>query len=216
LELQNLQASTNVLQKRYFLIISAENLEKALRGYGNVVNELMDAGLHLKTCSKESVEICLKKLIPTYGNDNSIKFTTKGYEILNTTTKTKTYYRTVMVSVLPKMVGSFWNQELFNMDNVTVNIQCLNITEKQKNRYADKLAQLTAERKARTMTDRAAKNAEIEAIIDLANAVGAGGAKIKRIKYFITYSANSIVELKKLERKILNCVHKTKMKVSLC
>jgi uncharacterized protein (DUF2252 family) len=102
------------------------------------------------------------------------------------------------------------------MDNVTINMQYLNINDKQKNRYADKLQQLADERKAKTMSDKAAKYAELQAIADLAADVGIGGVKIKQIKYFITYGANSKQELKKLERTIKNIASKNKIKLNLC
>jgi hypothetical protein len=86
-------------------VISGETLEKVNRGYGNVANDLLEAGLHLKQCENKDVEICLKKLIPTYGNEKSIKFTTKGYELGEG--EEKQYFRTVMVTQLPKTVGRF-------------------------------------------------------------------------------------------------------------
>jgi hypothetical protein len=66
------------------------------------------------------------------------------------------------------------------------------------------------------MSDKAAKIAELEAIYELANDIGAGGAKIKQVKYFITYSAKTKLELKKMERKIKNIISKSKMKINLC
>jgi hypothetical protein len=103
--MSQLQNGSITLQKRYFLIISATNLEKALMGFSNISSDLTDAGLNIKECDNSSVEACLKKLIPTYGNNKPIKFDTRGYEI--GTNNNKEYYRTVMVTCLPKQVGKF-------------------------------------------------------------------------------------------------------------
>jgi hypothetical protein len=106
-ELNMLESGTVVFQKRYFLIISADNLEKANRGFGNIRNELLSAGLNLKECDFKGVEICLTKLIPTYGNKNNIVFGSKGYEVINPETKEKKFYRTVLVTKLPNAIGTF-------------------------------------------------------------------------------------------------------------
>jgi hypothetical protein len=100
-----LQKNETILQKRYFLIINADSIEKANRGYTNITNDLSDAGINLKPCLNEDVEICLKKLIPTYKNEHSIKFNSRNYELIEK--EKTTYYRTVMVTSLPKNVGQF-------------------------------------------------------------------------------------------------------------
>jgi hypothetical protein len=93
------------LQKKYFLIFSAQNLEKAMRLVGNVRDELLMARLNLREATDEMVKACLTKLNPAVGNE--IKFTTRGYEITNLQTKQKQYYRTVMLTSLPKIVSAF-------------------------------------------------------------------------------------------------------------
>jgi hypothetical protein len=83
-------------------------------------------------------------------------------------------------------------------------------------RFADKLKELSDIQKAKTLTDRSAKMAELEAIQQLADDIGAGGAVIKKIKYFITYSADSKVELNKMERLVKNIISKNKMRINYC
>jgi hypothetical protein len=72
------------------------------------------------------------------------------------------------------------------------------------------------EKKARTLTDKAAKMAEIEAIQELAMDIGIGGAKLKQVKYLLTYSAGSLKELSQITRFLRNTVVKGKMRLHQC
>jgi type IV secretory pathway VirB4 component len=206
---------SSVLQKKYFLVASGKNATVVNQAIAILKEELLQANLLIKEATKEAVDICLSKLIPTIGENKTIKFFTRYY-IINQNDK-ETYYKTFLIRALPKQVGQFWNQGLFNLDEATINIQYYGVTsEKIKKRYADKLNQLVADRKAKTMVDKSAKMQELQAIQDLADEIGIGGAKLKKVKYMITIQANTLKELNKKYGEVKNMIAHNKMKVNSC
>jgi hypothetical protein len=117
-----LQNSNNITQKRYFLIINAESIDKIKRVFEIVNSDLYDAGLRISPASKEATEACIGKLIPSLEAEKSLDFFRRGYVIDKSIKNKAKFYRTVIVTSIGKIVEPFWNQGIFNMDETTIHM----------------------------------------------------------------------------------------------
>ncbi|MCQ2748162.1 MAG: hypothetical protein MJ223_02800 [Mycoplasmoidaceae bacterium] len=217
----NLQQTRYINQKRYFLIVNAETLETAQRCFGIVQNELLNAGLQVNPATKEATDLCINKLIPSNGAER-IDFYPKYYVVTGKDGK-KTYYRTFIIHQLPKIVDAFWNQDIFNMDGLTINMSLrpLEKTESRfnqnpKTRYIQKLNTLAKDRKTRSLVEEKEQEHELMSIQELAEDVANGDEKIKIAKYLVTFSADSKLNLKIVERKVKTAITKNKMRFNFC
>ena len=217
-EVNNIQNSKSITQKRYFLIINATNLEKIRNCFELLQSDLYEAGLNVKPADKAAVNACVNKLTPSNGISKSIAFKARYYVADDTK-----YYRTLIITTLPKTVGAFWNQEIFNLEDCTIQMQMksLDATASSFNkdpvkRYVTRLNSLATDRKARNIVEAAEKEHEISSIADLAEDVANGDEKIKIVKYLITFSASSKSALKLKEKKVRAAISKAKMKVNFC
>ena len=117
-----LQNSNNITQKRYFLIINADNVDKIKRVFEIINNDLYDAGLRISPASSEATNACISKLIPSLEVEKSIDFFRRGYVIDKSIKNKAKYYRTIIVTNVDKIVEPFWNQGIFNMDETTIHM----------------------------------------------------------------------------------------------
>lgn len=222
-QVSNLENHNVITQKRYFLIINADNEEKAKRAFGIIQPELYDAGLRVSPATKEATEACISKLIPSMNAKQSIDFAARHYVIDKANKQECKYYRTIILTSVPKIVFAFWNQGIFNLDDVTINMVIKSIektasmwNKDPKQRYVTRLNTLALDRKARNIVEQAAKEYELGSIADLANDVANGDEKIKIVKYLITFSSNSKAGLKARERQIKTSINKAKMRMNYC
>ena len=218
-----LQNSSNITQKRYFLIINAYTVDKIKRVFEIVNNDLYDAGLRVSAASKDATEACIGKLIPSLEAEKSIDFFRRGYVVDKGIKDKAKFYRTVIVTSIGKIVEPFWNQGIFNLDDTTIHMVMKSIestttnwNKDPKQRYITRLNTLALDKKAKNIVQEAEKEHELASIQDLANDVANGDEKIKIVKYLITFSGDSKQALKAKERIVKTALSKAKMKMNYC
>jgi hypothetical protein len=221
-QIDNMQTHREILQKRYFLVINAETLSKATLAFDNINQEMMQAGLYLKPCDGDGVNACLKRLIPTINSNADISFKARYY-VVGKKSEAPEYRRTMLITKIPKRIDEFYDQSIFNMDNVTINMAIRSLESEvsamNKNpvdKYVNKLHYLSKENRPKNIIEEVQQEQELLSISELADDVGNGDEKVKIVKYMITLSGSSREELSRLERKVKTAVRKNKMRLNFC
>lgn len=222
-EVGSLEDKSTITQKRYFLIINSEDEDKAKKAYELLQSDLYDAGLRTYTASKQATDACINKLIPSNECLKTFDFNQRYYVSDKDDKEHRKYYRTIIITSAPKIVEAFWNQGIFNIDDVTVQIIMKSIektatmwNKEPKQRYITRLNTLALDKKTRNIVEEAAKEHELGSIADLANDVANGDEKIKIVKYLITFWSDSRAGLKAREKQIKTFINKSKMKMNYC
>ena len=219
--LNQIAQSKDIQQKRYFLVVNAKNVDKINKFYDDVKEPLFEAGLILKPCDDKDIDIVIKEFTPLDGKQ-SIAFKRTHY-IITDEKGNKEFRRTCLIKQAPKNIGWFWNADLFNVDQASVNIRLASL-EKHKTlfnsdpiaNYVNTLNYLAVGSKAKNIIEQAQKEHELESIQDLAEDVANGDEKIKIVKYLVTIKAKSANELETKYRKLMNFVKKNGMRLDGC
>jgi hypothetical protein len=80
----------------------------------------------------------------------------------------------------------------------------------------DRLKAVLSKRKARTEAEKASKQADYESLFEEAERIGNGGEKIKKVKFFITYGARNLKELRKAQYDMRSLLMECKVKIHKC
>lgn len=205
--------NSNGMFKKYFLIFKSASLNKNIGIYEKIRDEFSRACFYLNPADEEDLWIRFNK---NFGLDlnnrkleinHGIKFGIRSIKFDNNN------FETLIIDQLPKQqLDAFWLNELLEIEDVTISIQVQPFTnEKKRNRFLDKLKDLTLARRQKGKTDIEKKQIEFQfaAINELVDSIAKGNEDIRLVKISVSYSATNDKEFKtmsaSIKRQIKRC-----------